>query len=40
MSADMSSIVSVWDELGRHVRSRVPSPATVAQLAEMLNQKW
>ena len=40
MSADMSPVEHVWDEWGRRVRNRVPSPANVAQLSQMLFQEW
>ena len=40
MSADMSPIGHVWDELCRRVRNRVPPPANVAQLSQMLIQEW
>ena len=40
MSADMSPIEHVWGELGRRVRNRVPPPANVAQLSQMLIQEW
>ena len=40
MSADMSPIEHAWDELGRRVRNRVPPPANVAQLSQMLIQEW
>ena len=39
MSADMSPIGHIWD-LGRRVRSRVPTPANVAQPSQMLIQEW
>ena len=38
MSADMSPIEHVWDELGH--RNRVPPPANVAQLSQMFIQEW
>ena len=38
--ADMSPIEHVWDELGSRVRNRVPLPANVAQLSQMLIQEW
>ena len=40
MSADMSPIEHVWDELGRRVRNRVPPPANVAQPSQMFIQEW
>ena len=40
MSADMSPIEHAWDELGRRVRNRVPPPANVAQLSQILVQEW
>ena len=39
MSVDMSPIEHAWDELGRCVRNRVPPPANVAQLSQMLIQE-
>ena len=40
MSADMSPIEHVWDELGRRMWNRVLLPANVAQLSQMLIQEW
>ena len=40
LSADMSPIEHVWDELGHRVRNRVRPPANVAQLSQMLIQEW
>ena len=40
MSADMSPIEHVWDELGCRLQNRVPLPANVAQLSQMLIQEW
>ena len=40
MSADMSPIENVWDELDHRMRNRVPPPANVAQLSQMLIQEW
>ena len=39
MSADMSPIEHVWDELGRRVQNGVPPPAKVAQLSQILIQE-
>ena len=40
MSADMSPIEHVLDELGRRLRNRVTPPANVAQLSQMFIQEW
>ena len=40
MSADISPIKHVWDELGRRVRNRVLPPTNVAHLSQMRIQKW
>ena len=40
MSADMSPMEHAWDELGRRMLNRVPPPANVAQLSQMLIQEW
>ena len=40
MSVDMSPIEHVLDELDRRVRNKVPPPANVAQLYQMLIQEW
>lgn len=40
MSADMSPIEHIWDELDRRVRGRQPQPANVAQLRQALVHEW
>ena len=40
MSADIPPTEHVWDELGRRVRNRVPPPANVAKLYQLLIQEF
>lgn len=40
MSADMSPIEHIWDELDRRVRSRRRKPTNAAQLRQALVQEW
>ena len=40
MSSDTSPIEHVWDELDNRMRNRIPPPANVAQLSQMLIQEW
>ena len=40
ISAEMSPTEHVWDELVSRVLNRVPPPANVAQLSQMLIQEW
>lgn len=39
-SPDINPIEHVWDALGRKVRSRVPAPANLQQLSEVLIEEW
>ena len=39
-SPDLNPIEHLWDQLGKRVRQRQPSPQTIDQLRKMLQQEW
>jgi transposase len=39
-SPELNPIEHLWDQLGKRVRQRQPSPQTIDQLRQMLQQEW